>query len=327
MINPFTDRLTKKTIKYKSRNTLMRWLAAIPAGRIESIGLFLGGMLFFLDTRHRRIVQRNLQFAFPEWRPEKVQATARRVFEHFGTTLLEILQVSCSSREALLRKVDRVEGLENVRHFENDRGAILVTAHLGNWEMANLYASSALSRPLVAVARPIKNPWVEQKVIEFRTRFGGELINKKGALPEMRSALRQGRVLALLVDQGTKASEGVRVRFFGRHVRAHAAVAVLALRCKVPIIPAFCVKEGNRFKIIVEPPLQLERSGDLRSDIAVNTQKVQHAIERMIRRYPEQWFWFHKRWKTYYPELYKEDLERKRRQRARRQRKQAAKAR
>ncbi|HHP7235821.1 MAG TPA: lysophospholipid acyltransferase family protein [Desulfobacterales bacterium] len=318
--------MPKEVRKNKPHNALMPWISAIPAGRIESIGRFLGGLLYLLDARHRRIVRRNLQFAFPEWRPEKVQATARRVFEHFGTTLLEILQVSCSSREALLRKVDSVEGLENVRHFENDRGAILVTAHLGNWEMANLYASSALSRPLVAVARPIKNPRVEQKVIQFRTRFGGELINKKGALPEMRSALRQGRVLALLVDQGTKASEGVRVRFFGRHVRAHAAVAVLALRCKVPIIPAFCVKEGNRFKIIVEPPLHLERSGDLRSDIAVNTQKVQHAIERNIRRYPEQWFWFHKRWKTYYPELYKEDLERKRRQRARRQRKQAAKA-
>jgi KDO2-lipid IV(A) lauroyltransferase len=313
--------LARETENNVSPNTLLRWAAAIPAGRVESIGRFLGGVLFFLDTRHRRIVRRNLQFAFPEWRPDKVKATARRVFEHFGTTLLEILQVSCSSREALLRKVDRVEGLENVRHFENGRGAILVTAHLGNWEMANLYASSALRRPPVAVARPIQNPRVEQKVIEFRTRFGGELINKKGALPEMRSALRQGRVLALLVDQGTKASEGVRVRFFGRHVRAHAAVAVLALRCRVPIIPAFCVKEGNRFKLVVEPPLVLERSGDLRSDIAVNTQKVQHAIERMIRRYPEQWFWFHKRWKTYYPELYKEDLERKRRQRRKKRKK------
>jgi len=312
--------------KGQPEGTLRRSVAGLSARKIQRIGRFLGALAHALDTRHRRIVRRNLQFAFPEWNRRKVHRTTRRVFEHFGITLLEILQAGCSRQEDLLQKVAEIDGRENLRHFDQGRGAILITAHLGNWEMANHYASSVLRRPLVAVARPIKNRWVEQKVVQFRTRFGGELINKRGALPEMRRTLRQGRTLALLVDQGTKAGEGVRVRFFGRHVRAHAAVAVLALRCRCPVIPAFCIKERNRFKVIVKPPLRLERSGDLRTDIAVNTQRVQHAIERAVRQYPEQWFWFHKRWKTYYPELYKEDLERKRRQRARRQRKQAAKS-
>ncbi len=301
------------------------FVAKIPQKKIVRLGRILGIVLYYLDARHRRIVRRNLKFAFPEWDWSRVLQITKKVYKNFGVTALEILQISCSSRRDILTKARVVQGIENTEYLDNKNGVFLITAHLGNWEVASLFVSGFIQHPFVAVARKIRPKWFEQWVIDFRTRFGGEIINKKGALPDMQKALRQGKVLGVLIDQGTKAGEGVKVKFFGRDVQAHAAVALLALRCKSPVIPGFCVREDNGFRIIMEPPINLQRTGDLKADIRANTQLMMDAIEKAIRSYPDQWFWFHKRWKVYYPHLYREDLEKKRRKQEREQKKALAK--
>jgi len=212
----------------------------------------------------------------------------------------------------------RVEGAGRwMRALEKNQGLIIVSAHLGNWEVGMQYAACFMQKPALGVAKKIRFQPLNQWVHKLRTRFGIDIIYKKGALPDMRRTLRRDGVVALLVDQ-SKRREGVDVKFFGRNVTVTPAAAFLAIRCKSPILPIFCIREANgQLTIQVEQPLILKWSGDLRSDVQANTQLITDAVERMIRKYPEQWFWVHKRWKKYYPHLYPEYQLRRQRRKAR----------
>ena len=299
--------------------TLTAFIASIPQKHIASIGKILGMLVYFVDLRHRRIVRRNLQFVHPEWSQDRIQKLSKRVFENLGVTLLEICQMTSFSREDILRKV-RIRGKDNLLNaIKNPKGVILISAHIGNWEMAHQSISCYLQKSLVLVARELQSKAFDQWILKLRARFGNTIIYKEGALPEMTRTLRQGKVLGLLIDQETKRSEGVDVTFFDRTVSATPSAALLAIRCKSPVLPVFCIREADsRLTLVVDPPLTMKRTGGLRADLKTNTQIMTSAIERAVRAYPEQWFWFHKRWKRHYPNLYPEDMARRQRRREKR---------
>jgi KDO2-lipid IV(A) lauroyltransferase len=296
--------------------------AYLPKRGMALLGKALGMAAYAADARHRRIVRRNLRFAFPDWYPSRVEEVSRQVFENVGITALEILQMLFLSREDILRMV-QTRGQEHLhRALEHPKGAIMITGHLGNWEMAYQLGVCYIDRPVAAVARPVEPPLIDRFLTNFRTRFGSTIIKKKRALPAMARVLFHGKILGLLVDQGVSPSEGVEVTFFGRRVLATPVVALLARRYGCPVFPIFCVRQpDNRLLAFMENPLPLVRTKDQRADIVTNTQVMMDAIERAIRAYPEQWFWFHKRWKHHHPELYPEDIARRQRRRERRQKK------
>ena len=284
-----------------------KWLAGISEARIRKLGSLLGGLIYRVDVPHRRIVRRNLGFAFPDWPPEKVRRCSLRIFENIGTALLEILQLRYLEPEEILRRA-RIEGLENVAaSLASGRGIVIISAHLGNWELAPLFFALAFGRPMVLVARKVRPPSLDRWVMGMRTRFGNRVIDKQGGLGQMMRNLRQGSPLGLLIDQGTRRSEGVKVTFFDRTVSATPAAAMLALRCRSPVYAAFSIRhpEGG-FVLKVFPELEMQRTKDLRADLKINTEKMLAVIEKMVRAYPEQWFWVNKRWKHYHPELYPE---------------------
>lgn len=307
----------------QSKTAFQQLIANIPHRKIERLGKSLGFLIYAVDIRHRRIVRRNLKFAFPDWPWDRVLQVTRRVFENLGITIFEIIQLSCLPNEKLLMRV-RIDGKENLKHLLSPKGTIVISGHLGNWEMALLFAASYFGDRLLAIARKIDFAPLDRWVYNFRTRFGGEVINKTGALPDMTKSLRSGNVLATLIDQGTKPGEGIDAMFFKHKVLATPGIAMLAMRTKVPVIPAFCVRDKYGFTVILNPPVAMQKTKDLRADIQVNTQRIMDNIEAAVRKYPQQYFWFHKRWKIYYPHLYREDLERKQRQRERQQRKSGA---
>ncbi len=300
----------------------MRFIAGIP----KSIGCFwgdlLGILIYYIDYPHRRIVRRNLKFAYPEWADGEVCRVSRRVFQNLGITILEILQMAFFSKEDFLRNI-RIKGEEHLLNaVECGKGIVIISAHLGNWEAASLFSPCYFGYPVTVVARNIESGVVNKWIIKLRTRFGNSVIDKEGALPEMTQTLRSGKILALLIDQGTTKSEGVELEFFGKKVTVTPAAAMLALRCKSPVLPVFCIREEDRkLTIIIEPPVQLVKSGDLRDDLKTNTQIMTNVIEKAVRKYPDQWLWLHKRWKRFYPELYPEYIERRNRRRAKRKKK------
>lgn len=282
-----------------------------------ALGRIVGTLAYLIDAPHRRIVRTNLRLAFPGWSSEKIRRTSKRVFQHLGATFVEICQLAAYSKSDVMDRV-RVVGAQHWRQaLAKNQGLILVSAHLGNWEFGTQYAACFMQRPTLGVVKKIRFNPLNQWVHNLRTRFGIHIIYKKGALPDMRQSLRRGEVVGLLVDQSRR-KEGIDVNFFGHRVPATPAAAFLGLRCKSPILPMFCIREASgQMTIHVQQPLELKRSGDLRADVQANTQLITDAVERMIRLYPEQWFWVHKRWKKYYPHLYPQYQLRRQRRKAR----------
>ena len=300
-------------------STLTAFIASIPHKHIIRVGKLLGMLVYFVDLRHRRIVRRNLQFVHPEWSQNRIKKHSMRVFKNLGVTILEICQMTFFSREDILSKVP-IRGKDNLFNaIKNPNGVILISAHIGNWEMAHQSISCYLQKSLVSVARELQSKAFDKWILRLRTRFGNTIIYKEGALPEMTRTLRQGKALGLLIDQEAKRSEGVDVTFFDRTVSATPSAALLAIRCKSTVLPVFCIREADsRLTLVVEPPLTINKTESLRADLKTNTQIMTSAIERAVREYPEQWFWFHKRWKRHYPNLYPEDMDRRQRRREKR---------
>jgi KDO2-lipid IV(A) lauroyltransferase len=294
--------------------------------RALMLGRIIGTAAYLTDIPHRRIVRRNLRFAYPEWTREQIRQTTRHIFHHLGITFVEVCQLAASSRNDLTARVKVVGSERWTRALAGDRGLIIVSAHLGNWEVGMQYAACFMQKPALGVAKKIRFQPLNQWVHKLRTRFGNKIIYKKGALPDMRQALRRGGVVAMLVDQ-SKRREGVAVNFFGRKVTTTPAAAFLSIRCKCPVLPIFCIREANgQLTIYVDAPLSFEWTGDLRADVQSNTQLITDAVERMVRKYPAQWFWVHKRWKKYYPHLYPEYQQRKLRRKAREDRRERKRA-
>jgi KDO2-lipid IV(A) lauroyltransferase len=281
-------------------------IAKIPVRHIHNLGRLLGSLVYLLDVPHRRIVRRNLHFVYPDWSLDHIRMISKRIFQNLAITLLEIFQMSSYSCEEIFEKV-RSRGAEHlVSAVEQNKGLIIISAHLGNWEAGLQFLSCFLQLPITGIAKKIRFGPLHRWLNRVRTRFGLKIINKKGALPDMRAALRRGEVTGLLIDQA-KRSESVDVHFFGKLVTTTPAAVLLALRCKSPVVPVFCVREaGGQLTFRVDPPLVFIRTNDLRSDLVTNTQMMTDVVEKMVREYPDQWLWLHKRWKKHYPHLYPE---------------------
>lgn len=282
----------------------------MPKSHILYMGKILGRFLYFFDVHHRRIIRRNLHFSYPRWSRNQIQNLSQRIFQNYGIIILEVFQMAFSTREEMLSRA-QIEGGEILADaLAKKKGVIVVSAHLGNWEVALQYSPCYFQIPLTGVAKKLRNSTLDRQVHKFRTRFGNRIIYKKGALPEMTQTLRQGKILGLLMDISRR-FDGVEVQFFGRKATATPAAAMLALRCKSPVVPVFSHRNqmGN-LVIEVERPIEIQRTGDLRSDLQTNTQLITDRIEQAVRKNPEQWNWILKRWKEFYPHLYPESKER-----------------
>jgi KDO2-lipid IV(A) lauroyltransferase len=281
---------------------LKRFITGLPT---HALGRFLGALLFAFAVPQRRIIQRNLHFAFPEFTRRRIRRTTRGVFQNYGITLVEVLQMGFFSRDQILRRVT-VHGLNPVLdRVSLHQGMIAVSAHLGNWEIGMQVMPCLFGRPLFAVAKKFKSGMIENWLHQTRTRFGSQVLYKKGALAEMTRIIREGGVLTILVDMARR-RDGVEVKFFGKKATATPAAAMLALRCRCPVVPVFCLREADgAIGIQVGAPIDMLRTRDLRHDLLVNTQRITDVVEDMVRRHPEQWHWLMKRWKEHYPHLYR----------------------
>jgi len=273
-------------------------LPAVPIG--SAIGCALG----LLDRPHRRIVRRNLAFAYPDMDESQRRRLEGRVFRNYGISLFELFQMGFMRPEDVARRM-RFYGLENFREaLLRRRGVIAVSAHLGSWELGMQALPCVFGVHLTAVAKKFKSNFVENWIHSVRTRFGNAILYKKDSLADMTRILRSGGILAILIDMARR-KDGVDVRFYGRKATATPAVAMLALRCRAAVLPTFSLREPDgRIGVHAEPEIEMRRTRDLRADLVTNTQRITDVVEGMVRRHPEQWFWLMRRWKEHYPELY-----------------------
>ncbi|UCD32788.1 MAG: hypothetical protein JSV38_02545 [Desulfobacterales bacterium] len=282
------------------------FVARIPYRYITNLGRILGMLVYLISARHRWIVGRNLEFVYPEWTHQRIKKMSKRVFQNIGISFTEICQLHCLAREDILNRV-QIEGENNLQQaLEKQNGAVMISGHMGNWELLLLFCPLYFKTGITFVAKQSSNNTISRWVHGLRTRFGSKVIYKEGAWPEMTRTLRQGKMVGVLIDQKTESSIGAKITFFNKYVTATPVAALLALRCQSPVLPAFCIRDGDgSYTIKIYPPVTLKKTDDFRSDLRTNTQIMTDAIEIAISEYPEQWFWVLKRWKKYYPDLYR----------------------
>ena len=267
-------------------------------------GKFLGRLIYLFDVPHRRIARSNLKFAFPDWSPKKIEVNIKRVYQHFGISVLEFLQISLMAREEVIKR-SRLTG-ENYLHqaLKKGNGVILISAHIGNWEVGLHFLTYHFERPITLVTRRLKPKLLNDLFTYFRARSGNRIIDSKGTFNKMVKTLRQGNILALMADLPRKKYR-VEVNFMGHRSRSAYTVALLAILCKSPVIPAFNYRDTDGFVCLeLGAPVDMIRRGKLRTDLQINTQRISDIVEEAIYRRPDQWLWMQKRWKDCHPQLY-----------------------
>jgi KDO2-lipid IV(A) lauroyltransferase len=270
---------------------------ALPRRRAIALGRAIGAAWGRLDPRHLGIAAGNLGRSFPGWTPERARAVALDVYRHVGGVLHDILWMTPRPREAILDLVE-IEGIEHVdAALAAGRGVLVVTAHIGNWELHGV-AHGFRFGAIGVVARALDNPALDERLCAFRRRPGNTVIYKKRALSQVITLLRANKGIAILIDQNIH-DGGVYVDFFGRPAATTTVAAALALKTGCALVPAHSeLQSDGRYRLVYEPALAIERTADREADLVRVTQQLTTVIEGWVRAQPGQWLWLHKRWKT-----------------------------
>jgi KDO2-lipid IV(A) lauroyltransferase len=277
-------------------------LRSLPRGSSEKLGRGLSRLLFALARSRRRILERNLEAAFPEMPEGQRRRIARACVELFGSTVLEFVESASFSREEIERRV-AVAGVENLESARRrGKGVFILSAHIGSWELGAIRAG-LLGEPISPVVRPLDNPLLEQELHRRRTRLGNRVIAKYDAAKEILRALRANQTVAILIDQNVIAQEAVFVPFFGRPAATSPALALLQLKTDAAVVPVFTFPaERGGYQLEFQTPILASEFDDPSADRAERvrraTARYMAVTEAAVRRQPEAWLWMHNRWRT-----------------------------
>jgi KDO2-lipid IV(A) lauroyltransferase len=291
----------KQTAEYFAARALLGALGAMPRVCAVACGRGVGWLAYKLAGGLRRVGRRNLELAFPEKTAAERERLLRGCFATLGRVLGEVSQFNRATPEKLRKIIEfDAASLAQLREAKaTGRGIIFLTGHLGAWELLS-FGWSALEYPISFLVRPLDNERVDKMVENIRTRFGNRAISKRQAARVAIRTLREGQTLGILADLNALPHEGVFVPFFGHQASATTGVATLALMTDAIVFPVCAVwdKAKGRYVFYGGPPVELTRTGNNKRDIETNTARFAQIWEEYIRRWPEQWMWIHKRWKT-----------------------------
>ena len=262
------------------------------------IAHFLGRILFNVAKKHRRITMDNLTYAFGhEKQPEEIEKIARQVFINLVKVVFEI-GWSSHLDERHLDEHFKIDGYHHIKNaYEKGKGVLVLAAHCGNWELLSV-VGGMIKFPLSIVVRPLDFKPLDHFMSNLRTRFGGKIIPKQRSIRTIIRSLDRGELVLLLMDQNVDWYEGVFVDFMGHRACTSKGLALFAQKTGAPVVPVFMVREKSGFRAEFGPEIVTVKTGDRQKDIERNTQEYNKVMENYIRRYPDQWFWVHQRWKT-----------------------------
>lgn len=274
-------------------------LAHLPLSTGLWVGRRLGDLASVVLPGRWAVARQNLARAFEGERSgRELRRLCRESFRHLGMTFVEACTFFFRPPSVMLSRVE-VDGVEHLKAAAAPgRGVLLLTAHLGNWELLAA-AHVQTGYPLSVVARPLDSPVLNRIVTRFRESGGVEVIPKRQAARRVLEALRRGSMVGILLDQNTSRREGVFVPFFSELASTSKSLALLALSSGVPVVPVFIHREaGGRHRVVVDPAIPPPSTGDREQDILAFTAAFARAVESRVRQWPDQWLWIHRRWKT-----------------------------
>jgi KDO2-lipid IV(A) lauroyltransferase len=268
-------------------------LAVAPRTVAESLARLYTRALDLAMPRLRRVAMRNLAMALPERTPDEHARIVDGVFRSIARALVSFSRFPRITKNNIHEWI-RYEGYEHFEHArQQGRGVLFATAHLGNWELS-AFAHALMSAPMHVVVRPLDNERIDALVESRRAGSGNRLIGKKDFARSILQALKDNEAVGVLVDQNAGLDDGVFVDFFGIPACAGVGFAKFAAHSGAAVIPGFALWSEEERKYILKFYPSLPVTGDAE----VDTQVLHAQLERVIREYPDQWLWLHRRWKT-----------------------------
>lgn len=271
---------------------MVKGLQKLPIDRAEERGAKFGRLVMRVDRKHRERAISNLQMAFPDWDPERVQQVALEMFEHFGRIGADFVHIPLRSKEQVLASstVDGIEHLEAA--FAMGKGVIAITGHFGNWEWLGHWMA-ANGTELAVVARDANQGPIQDLLQNIRESAGTVILSRGNAARGIFTRLRANKVVGILPDQNAR---DIYVPFFGKMCGTVVGPATFHERLGSPIVPIFAIRQGpEKYRIVIKPMVQPVEGYEL---IEGMTRAVNNSIEEMIREVPSQWLWMHDRWKN-----------------------------
>jgi KDO2-lipid IV(A) lauroyltransferase len=283
--------------------TLLAGLRWLPRRVARAAGAALGGLAYRFHRRWRQVGGFNLQLAFPDVSVAERDRILRAAFRQLGCQVAEFARFPRHTARTI-EEVIVYDGLENYQAAAaRGKGVLYLTAHVGAWELSS-FSHSLHGFPLAYVNRPLDNPRVDALANRYRSLGGNRPIDRRVAARAILEELAKGNAVGILMDQNVLDGDGnVFVPFFGVPASTTAGLARIALRTHAAVVPVFVLwDEGKRkYRLRFEPAMELVRTGDDERDVVENTARFTKAIEDVIRRYPDQWLWIHRRWSTRLP--------------------------
>jgi KDO2-lipid IV(A) lauroyltransferase len=260
-------------------------------------GAALGVVAWWVLPNLRRTGMRNLELAYPEMPAADRARLLRQLYRYLGWQLGEFCQMRRYTRENT-RELIRYEGLEHyLAARDRGRGVLIVTGHLGAWELSSFW-HSLMGYPMAMVIRRLDNARVDRLVSDIRCMHGNRVLHKDDFARGLLAAMRHGETVGILMDTNMTPPQGVFVPFFGVMACTASGLARVALRTGAAVLPGFLVWDAGEGKYVLHfgSEIPVVASGDDERDIVENTARFTWAIEEFIRRCPEQWLWVHRRW-------------------------------
>ena len=281
-------------------NALVDFLGLVPIRFGQFLGRLMGGFLGVAAVGPMKSSLNGLRMVFGDRMSEKdLRKLNRRIVIHFAQMFFEVPHVLRLN----MRNLHRYVCFENEKAFTDalskGKGCFILTGHFGNWELMSAAITLRFQTDGIAVARPADFAPAEELLTRLRTHFGTEIIPKKKAMKKLLMGTRKNKTMGILLDQNVDWYEGVFVPFLGKLACTNKGLALIAMKTGAPIIPVFSARQPDgRYRVVFENAVELVCTGNKLSDTEENTALFNRIYEKYIYWYPEQWFWFHKRWKT-----------------------------
>ena len=290
----------RQRLEYLLVATFVGVLRVVPRRVARWTGSAIGALTGRLAGRLRQVGDRNLQLAFPHMPSTERQALLGRTFRNLGVHLAEFCQMKRYSAALVEREVMRYEGLDHFLAAESrGKGVLVLTGHLGAWELSS-FVHSLLGHPMGMVIRRLDNPLIDEFVNRIRCRHGNRVLHKDDFARGLLTAMNRGETVGILMDTNMTPPQGVFVPFFGAEACTASGLARVARKTGAAVIPGFLLwtEAESRYVLHFGEELHLQVTADAEADALANTALFARVTETYIRRYPDQWLWLHRRWKT-----------------------------
>src|SRR5215813_3360416 len=289
----------RRKIEYWAAWPFLKIIGIVPRPVSRAFAIAIAQTVYLLHFRLRQVGMRNLQMVFPEKTEAERKKILRGVFTSLGRELAELCQFPRYTPE----NVDEVvvyDGFENYdRAYARGKGVLFLTAHFGGWELS-AFTHSMHGHWMHVVMRGLDNVYLNRLITKYRTMHGNTTVDKDDFIRGLLAAMKKGEVVGILMDTNMTPPQGIFVNYFGIPACTASGLARIALRTDAAVVPTFTIWDPvlRKYRLRFDPMVELVRSQDNEADIVANTQKFTGIIEEYVRKYPDQWLWIHRRWKT-----------------------------